>query len=203
MFISIGKVATIVGVAVSTLRRWDNEGKLQAEYKTIGKYRRYNLTTITKYSTTGIIKQPVTMNTFETAIVYCRVSGSKQKKDLETQQLFLEQFVQQKHWLHKKTYKDIGSGLKDTRKGLLRMLRELPIIQPTYLVSSYPDRLARFGLAIVEQVCQLHNVTIIKAKQEEQILSLDQQLVSDVLAMLTSFAGKLHRTRRGTFIQNQ
>lgn len=39
MYISIGKVATILGVAVSTLRRWDNEGKLPADYKTIGKHR--------------------------------------------------------------------------------------------------------------------------------------------------------------------
>ena len=43
MYISIGKVATMVGVAVSTLRRWDTKGQLLADYKTIGKHRRYNI----------------------------------------------------------------------------------------------------------------------------------------------------------------
>ena len=198
MYISIGKVAIILGVGVSTLRRWDNTGRLQADYKTIGKHRRYELTTIEKF-VTGKQKETQTKikNTLKTAIVYCRVSGSKQKHDLETQQTYLENYVRQQQWNHLKTFKDIGSGLKDTRKDLLRMIRELPVLRPTYLVISYQDRLARFGLAIVKQICQIFNVTIIVTNLQETNVSPDQQLVADVLAMLTSFAGKVHRARRG------
>ena len=199
MYISIGKVATLLGVAVSTLRRWDNNGKLLADYKTIGKHRRYNSQTILQYiEKHSIQQQPVQNQLPKTVIVYCRVSGSKQKKDLETQQTFLEQYVQQHQWKYLKTFKDIGSGIKDTRQNLLRMIREIPILQPDYLVISYPDRLARFGLAILKQVCQLFDVQIITAKIDTTTISPEQQLVNDVLAILTSFAGRIHRARRGT-----
>ena len=199
MYLSIGKVATVIGVAVSTLRRWDNEGKLPAEYKTIGKHRRYNSQTILEYMKNYTLQQQTIEQIIPiTAIVYCRVSGSKQKKDLVTQQTFLENYVQQQQWKHLKTFKDIGSGIKDTRQNLLRMIKEIPILQPTYLVISYPDRLARFGLAILKQVCQLFNVQIITAKIEIMTIAPEQQLVNDVLAILTSFAGRIHRARRGT-----
>lgn len=199
MYISIGKVATLIGVAVSTLRRWDNEGKLASDFKTIGKHRRYNNQTILKYIKNHTLQyQSIKQTILTTAIVYCRVSGSKQKKDLETQQTFLEKYVQQQHWKHLKTFKDIGSGIKDTRQNLLRMIQEIPILQPTYLVVSYPDRLARFGLAILKQICQLFNVQIITAKIDTITITPEQQLVNDVLAILTSFAGRIHRARRGT-----
>ncbi len=198
MFISIGKVAIILGVGVSTLRRWDNTGRLQADYKTIGKHRRYELTTIEKFVTnTNQKPTPTIKNTLKTAIVYCRVSGSKQKHDLETQQTYLENYMREQQWNQLKTFKDIGSGLKDTRKDLLRMIKELPVLRPTYLVISYQDRLARFGLAIIKQICQIFNVAIIITNIQESDLNPDQQLVADVLAMLTSFAGKVHRARRG------
>ena len=71
MHVSIGKVATMIGVAVSTLRRQDNEGKLPADCKTIGKYRRYNSITIIQYMKNQTDElQSVNKNTFETAIVY-------------------------------------------------------------------------------------------------------------------------------------
>lgn len=199
MYISIGKVATMLGVAVSTLRRWDANGQLLADYKTIGKHRRYNSLTILHYiEKHNLQQQPVQQPLPKTAIVYCRVSGSKQKKDLETQQQFLENYIMQQQWTHLKTFKDIGSGLKDTRQDLLRMIRAIPILKPDYLVVSYPDRLARFGLAIIKQICQIFNVQIILTKIDTTSITPETQLVNDVLAILTSFSGKIHRARRGT-----
>ena len=43
MIVSIGKIAAIIGVVPSTLRRWDNQGILQADHRTVGGHRRYNL----------------------------------------------------------------------------------------------------------------------------------------------------------------
>ena len=81
MYISIGKVATMVGVAVSTLRRWDTKGQLLADFKTISKHRRYNSQTIIQYiEQHGLVQQSNTIPVSKTAIVYCRVSGSKQRK---------------------------------------------------------------------------------------------------------------------------
>ena len=96
MYISIGKVATMMGVAISSLRRWDNDGKLLADSKTIENHRRCKSQTIIKYLEQHYLqRQPVQEQVPKTAIVYCRVSGSRQKKYLETQRQFLENYIQQ------------------------------------------------------------------------------------------------------------
>ena len=46
MLISIGKTAAILGVSVSTLRRWDKDEKLPATTRTEGGHRRYELTIV-------------------------------------------------------------------------------------------------------------------------------------------------------------
>ncbi len=40
MFVRIGKAATLMGLAKSTLRRWEKENKLMADYRTLGGHRR-------------------------------------------------------------------------------------------------------------------------------------------------------------------
>ncbi|MHA2404966.1 MAG: IS607 family transposase, partial [Candidatus Kariarchaeaceae archaeon] len=69
--------------------------------------------------------------------------------------------------------------------------------QPTMIVSSYNDRLTRFGTKLLETICSLFSTQIVITHQDKQQSSLQEQLVEDVLAVLTSFAGKLHRSRRG------
>ena len=47
-YLSIGKVAKILGVAVVTLRRWEKNGKLNAKFRTFGNHRRYFKHDVTK-----------------------------------------------------------------------------------------------------------------------------------------------------------
>jgi hypothetical protein len=42
-FLSIGAAAFMLGVAISTLRRWEKENQLVADYRTPGGHRRYAL----------------------------------------------------------------------------------------------------------------------------------------------------------------
>ena len=53
MLLSTGKVAIILGVYISTLRRWDKEQKLQATTRTIGRHRRYDLNKVSKVMQSG------------------------------------------------------------------------------------------------------------------------------------------------------
>lgn len=99
------------------------------------------------------------------------------------------------HLVHQ--YRDIGAGLNDNRQGLIRLIKELPVIQPAMIICSYQDRLARFGLTLLQTICAIVNTKIVVTQELTQKLSLEEQLVKDVLAILTSFAGKLHRARRG------
>lgn len=95
------------------------------------------------------------------------------------------------------SFKDIASGLNDKLNGLLRLLQALPVLQPDYLVCSYSDRLSRFGTKIIEHYCATFGTKNLYIEEHTLPNDLEKQLVCDVLAVLTSFAGKLHRSRRG------
>ena len=128
MYLGIGKVASMIGVSISTLRRWDNANLLVASYRTVGGHRRYKLVKILLFCKSIAIKISDS-NQIQHAMVcvisYARVSSSKQREDLKRQQNYLEHFVQQRHWTLLKAYQDIGSGLNDKRRSLLQMLKDL------------------------------------------------------------------------------
>jgi putative resolvase len=200
MYISIGKAARMMGVSTSTLRVWDRKKLFKATYRTVGEHRRYNINSLLEH--VGQITHQESLNkikkNFKARVVtYARVSSNKKKNDLFRQIDHLEAYVEQQGWEIIKQYSDIGSGLNDQRRGLLKLIQELPILQPTMIVSSYHDRLTRFGTKLLETICSLFSTQIVITHQDKQQLSLQEQLVEDVLAVLTSFAGKLHRSRRG------
>ena len=203
MYISIGKAARMMGVSTSTLRVWDRKKLFKSNYRTVGGHRRYSINSLLEHigQIIQIIHQepPNTKRrSFKARVVtYARVSSNKQKSDLYRQIDHLEAYVEQQGWEIVKQYSDIGSGLNDQRRGLLKLIQELPILQPTMIVSSYNDRLTRFGTKLLETICSLFSTQIVITHQDKQQSSLQEQLVEDVLAVLTSFAGKLHRSRRG------
>src|SRR5687767_3635287 len=86
MHLSIGKAAALLGVSISTLRRWEEEDYFHPSYRTRGGHRRYALSQLeTKF-------EPVSSDIKPTAkvVAYARVSSHDQKKDLETQKAKLE-----------------------------------------------------------------------------------------------------------------
>ena len=78
--LSRSEAAKIKGVSVSTLRRWESEGKLIPE-RTPSGHRRYELAQLL-----GIKSE------LSYTIGYCRGSSHDQKKDLERQKEVLELF---------------------------------------------------------------------------------------------------------------
>ena len=77
------------------------------------------------------------------------------------------------------------------------MLKELPLLQPRYVLYVYPDRLSRFGRNLLQTCMELFDVTPHSIMAEVRTETPEQRLVRDMVAILTSFAGKLHRQRRG------
>jgi len=82
-FISIGEAAAVLGVSITTLRRWEASGKLVAEH-TVGGHRRYDVNKL----------RPELLRTdnqdFRQTVAYARVSSHDQKNDLERQKQVLE-----------------------------------------------------------------------------------------------------------------
>ena len=100
-YIAISKASELLGVSITTLRRWESEGKLIPE-RTAGGQRRYDLAKL----------QPNIFSTTEArkTIAYARVSSRDQKNDLERQKQVLEFYCVRQGWAFE-IISDLGSGM--------------------------------------------------------------------------------------------
>ena len=85
MFVSIGEASILMGVAVSTLRRWEKEDRFLPKFRTKGNHRRYCMNEIQE-----IFLFQNSSSKFKQNICYARVSSHDQKEDLERQKQRLE-----------------------------------------------------------------------------------------------------------------
>jgi predicted site-specific integrase-resolvase len=105
-YLSIGKVAKILGVAVVTLRRWEKLGKLNAKFRTFGNHRRYFKSDIAKLLKIDDKK----------VICYSRVSSHDQKKDLIRQDEKLRHYCKENKINNVESILDLGNGLNFNSK---------------------------------------------------------------------------------------
>jgi len=203
-YISIGRVAAMLGVCTKTLRRWDAAGKFLASFRTKGGHRRYHVKDILSFSQAsaricyekrGASEQKLCM---DRAAVHGRVSASRQRKsgDLERQLQALERFCMGKGYEVVESCSDVGSGLNDTRKGLLKLLRKVPLGLFDVIVVNYSDRLARFGLQIFREFVASWGVRLEVINPTIVDSSPHAELITDLTSILYSFMGKLYRLRR-------
>jgi len=146
---------------------------------------------------------PSYTNQFRRAAIYARVSALKQKADLTRQITFLTQTALAAGFGEVCVYKDVASGLNEKRQGLKRLIRDAFGRKFTAVFITHGDRLARFGTSVIRQVLDLLKVPIqavgIATTSKQTTKDPMPALVEDVLAILTSYSGKLYRLRRGTF----
>ena len=93
MYISIGKTAEVIGVSISTLRRWEEEELFKPDFRTKGGHRRYDLSRIEH--------EFLNKNTSEDnhkVVAYARVSSHDQKADLTRQEQRLEKVCTEKKY---------------------------------------------------------------------------------------------------------
>ncbi len=178
----ISEAAYLLGVSTDTLRRWEKEGKITSS-RTEGGHRRYDLTDILKDKEDEGL-----------TILYARVSTRPQLKDLARQIAVLETYAEIKGWKNCQTIKDIGSGVNYRKKGLSKLLSILVEGQATRLVLTTKDRLLRFGSELVFSLCELYGVEVVILNKDPDS-SPEEELVKDVLEIITVFSAKLHSMR--------
>ena len=106
-FTAIGETAKALGVSVSTLRRWEAEGRLTPE-RTAGRQRRYDLSKLKPGLFAVLPAERKTM-------AYARVSSYDQKEDLERQKQVLELYCASRGWAFE-IASDLGSGTKQEKR---------------------------------------------------------------------------------------
>src|SRR5450755_2780177 len=133
----VGEFAEKVGRSVSTIRRWESEGKLTARRSPSGQ-RYFDDSDVRR------IMQPGFDDSTRVTIVYCRVSSANQRADLAAQVTAMEQFCLARGLTVDEWVKEVGGGMDLRRKKLLTVMDSIERGQVATLVVAHQDRLARF-----------------------------------------------------------
>ena len=179
-----GEVAKRLGLHPLTVRRWVKEGKIAAVQ--LGREARIPITEVERLlgeQRAGLL------------VLYGRVSGHDQQSDLQRQMEQLEQWALLARTGQKTLIlTDIGSGLNTERKGLQQLLALVQDYQVAEVAVTFSDRLTRFGLSYLQALFSGYGVTLtVLASDEDK--TPEEELTQDLLAIISSFAGRLYGLR--------
>lgn len=126
----------------------------------------------------------------ESVVIYCRVSSTENKTNLESQRKRLEEFCCAKGYKVSKVICEFGSGLNDNRPKLNKLLEESNF---TKLVVEHKDRLTRFGFNYIKTLLKTKNIEI-------EVVNLsddnEENLIEDFVSVITSFCARIYGKRR-------
>jgi excisionase family DNA binding protein len=180
------EAALLLGISVGHLQRLDREGKIKC-IRTTGGRRRIPESEIKRILGE---KRPKAL------ALYARVSSheQKQKGDLKRQLETIKANFPLKEYETIYEITDVSSGLNDKRKGLLKLIQMAQEAKISDIAITFKDRLTRFGYNSLEQFFSHLGVTthVLGTLDKE---TLEQELVKDMLAIVTSFSGKLYGMR--------
>ena len=188
MNLSIGQAADVIGVSVSTLRRWEVESYFLPDFRTKGGHRRYSLKKIRNE-----IFQVQESTEIDKTIAYARVSSRDQKLDLRRQEKRLALHCENKGWKYE-VISDLGSGINFKKKGLLKLIDMICHRKISRLVLTHKDRLLRFGTPLLLKLCEYFDVQV-NILEEQKPKNFEQELVSDVIEIMTVFTAKMYGKR--------
>ena len=160
-----------------TLRTWARDGCIDY-IRTEGNQRRYDVDSYLGQSSPA------------QTVCYCRVSSKKQSADLDRQVAFMRE-----RYPDAEIVRDVRlSGLNFKRKGLLAILERLHQGDKLRVVVAYRDRLARFGTELIETLLERNGGELVVLNQRD--LSPEEELTTDLLAILTVFGARVNGLRR-------
>jgi len=183
----VGEFGKLIGISSSTLRRWEEEGKLIAD-RTLGNQRLYNENHL------RVAMRLKTGKTPNRAIVYCRVSSSNQKEDLASQVKAMEQFCLAQGVAITDSIQEVGGGLNFKRPKFLQIIQWAIQGEVKVLYVAHKDRLCRFGFELVEQILQWSGGKIVVTNAET--LSPQEELTQDLLSIVHCFSSRLYGLRK-------
>lgn len=172
---TLREYAKRLGIQYRTAWNHFKEGKIEGAYK----------------SNTGTIVVPEVTNNKLTTVVYCRVSSSENKPNLLTQASRVSQWATLNGYTVENVVSEIGSGLNDNRKKLLKVLQD-PLVGA--IIVEHKDRLTRFGFTYID--------TLLKTRGGEGVVVINQtdndkeDLIQDFTSVITSFCARIYGQRR-------
>ena len=136
---------------------------------------------------TIIVNNSITVNG---VAIYCRVSSSENKSNLDSQAKRLVQYAEAKGYQIVSVTKEIGSGVNDNRKKLIKLLNE-----DNYhlIIVEHKDRLTRIGFNYLKVLLnkQGKDIEVVNLAEEQT-----EDLMQDFSSIITSFWTRIYELRR-------
>ncbi|MEM3833557.1 MAG: IS607 family transposase [Thermoprotei archaeon] len=181
------EASRILGVSVRRLQIWDKQGLIRC-VRTPGGRRRVPESEIKRIL--GVKEVDVSRK----VVIYVRVSSHDQKGDLERQKQSLLDYANSKGYEVVAVLEDVASGLNENRKSLNKLFDIVERKEIGAVIVGFKDRITRFGFKYLERYFSSHGVRIEVINGEEP-KDAYQELVEDLIALVSSFAGKLYGLR--------
>jgi putative resolvase len=175
------EAATLLGVTVRTLHRWELDDKIKST-RTAGGHRRYDISDLISNKSGS-----------QLTVGYARVSSHDQKEDLTRQVIVLESYCAKHGWGFE-VIQDLGSGMNYKKKGLIRLIKLITSYQVERLVLTHKDRLLRFGSDLIFTLCEQFGTEVVIINRSDDS-TFEEDLASDVLEIITVFSARLYGSR--------
>ncbi|HEX6483102.1 MAG TPA: IS607 family transposase [Ktedonobacteraceae bacterium] len=186
-YLSAGEAARVLGVSVKTIQRWDKAGLLPV-IRTVTNQRRIPVDAIHQ-----LLNAP---GKSLRCAIYARVSSAKQEQEgnLTRQVERLQQVASERGYRVVALIQEQASGLNEKRTGLKRLFHLIDQQEIDLVLIEYPDRLVRFGFGYLEETFRWKQVHI-EVVEPPKAQTPTEELVADLLGMVTVFSGRLYGSR--------
>ena len=182
-----GKVLDILQISRSTLKAYREKGYLKYTKLPTGQFN---------YDADSVYLLKNKHQPRET-VLYARVSTYNQKADLQNQIDNLNKFALAKGYTVNHVYSDIASGISfKNRKSFLKMLPLILDGKVKRVVITHKDRLSRVGFDLFKYLFSYYNTDIIVVRDQLDPKTDEQELFSEIIALLHCFSMKMYSNRR-------
>jgi predicted site-specific integrase-resolvase len=174
--IKLSEYALKMGITYKTAHIWWKAGKIANAY-------------MSPSGSIFITEEEKAVSRDDRIVIYARVSNQSRRAELQYQVQRCLDFCAAKGLVISDTYYEVASGMNDKRSKLWKMLES----NPTSIVIENKDRLTRFGFNYLERLLQRNNCKIIVMNDNDND---EQDLMKDLVAIITSFCCRLYGLRR-------
>lgn len=188
--IKLSEYARRMGISHRTAWRWYRDGKITGEV--VGPRNIFIDVDDPKAPS-----ETAEMSTTQPVYIYCRVSTSRDKANLDRQVERVKDYCRGKGYQIAKVDAEIGSGLNDHRAKLMGLLKNEAA---KIIVVEHKDRLTRFGFNYIAEMLKM-------AGRRVEVVDLtdhpEDDLMHDLVSVITSFCARLYGQRRGGTISKK
>jgi predicted site-specific integrase-resolvase len=164
--------------------------KLGISYQTAWRYFKSGELNAYQTHTGTVIVREERQVTDRSVGIYCRVSSSENKSNLETQKKRLLDYCCAKGYRVSKVVIEVGSGINDARKQWLTLLQDKTV---NLIVVEHKDRFTRFGFNAYKVLLnnEGRDIEVVNEAQNGR-----EDLLQDLVSIITSFCARLYGQRR-------